>query len=58
MLKGGLSRLSIGPNTYSIPAENINVFPTNGTSIGSFDESNDWTNYWKNVKVLGKKKWR
>lgn len=55
MIRGGLSRLSIGPNTYKIPAKNINVYPTNGTSIGSFDESNDWNNYWKNVKVLGRK---
>jgi hypothetical protein len=55
MLKGGLSRLSIGPNTYKIPAENIGIYPTNGTSVGSFDESNNWTNYWKNVKVLGRK---
>jgi hypothetical protein len=55
MLKGGLSRLSIGPKTYKIPAENIGIFPTAGTSVGSFDESNDWANYWKNVKVLGRK---
>lgn len=55
MLKGGLSRLSIGPNIYKIPVENIGVYPTAGTSVGSFDESNDWTNYWKNVKVLGRK---
>lgn len=55
MLKGGLSRLSVGPGVYKIPAENIGVYPTNGTSIGSFDESDDWANYWKNVKVLGRK---
>lgn len=55
MLKGGLSRLSIGPNIYKIPAENIGIYPTAGTSVGSFDESSDWTNYWKNVKVLGRK---
>lgn len=55
MLKGGLSRLTIGPNIYKIPAENIGVYPTNGTSVGSFDESNDWINYWRNVKVLGRK---
>lgn len=55
MLRGGLSVLSIGPNIYKIPAEDVNMFPTNGTSVGSFDESNDWTNYWKNVKVLGRK---
>lgn len=55
MLKGGLSRLTIGPTSYKIPAENIGVYPTNGTSVGSFDDSNDWENYWKNVKVLGRK---
>ena len=55
MLKGGLSRLSIGPNIYKIPAENIGVYPTAGTTIGSFDESNDWKSYWENVKVLGRK---
>ena len=55
MLKGGLSILTIGPKIYQIPAENIGIYPTNGTSIGSFDESDDWANYWKNVKVLGKK---
>ena len=55
MLKGGLSRLSIGPNIYKIPVENIGVYPTAGTTIGSFDESSNWTNYWKNVKVLGRK---
>ena len=55
MIKGGLSTLSIGPNVYKIPAENIEMYPSNNTSIGSFDESNDWPNYWKNVKVLGKK---
>lgn len=55
MLKGGLSRLSIGPNIYKIPAEDIKVYPTAGTTVGSFDESNNWTNYWKNVKVLGRK---
>lgn len=55
MLKGGLSRLSIGPNVYKIPAENINVYPTTGTSVGSFDESDYWQLYWENVKVLGRK---
>lgn len=55
MLKGGLSRLSIGPNIYKIPAENIGVYPTTGTTVGSFDESNDWKSYWGNVKVLGRK---
>lgn len=55
MLRGGLSRLSIGPNIYKIPTENIGVYPTTGTTVGSFDESNDWKSYWENVKVLGKK---
>ena len=55
MLKGGLSTLSIGPNIYKIPAKNINVYPTNNTTVGSFDESNNWQLYWENVKVLGKK---
>lgn len=55
MIRGGLSRISIGPNIYKIPTGNINVYPTNKTDVGSFDESSDWTNYWKNVKVLGKK---
>lgn len=55
MLRGGLSRLSIGPNVYKIPTENINVYPTAGTSVGSFDESENWQLYWENVKVLGRK---
>lgn len=55
MLRGGLSRLSIGPNIYKIPAKNINVYPTNNTSVGSFDESENWQLYWENVKVLGRK---
>lgn len=55
MLKGGISRLTIGPNIYKIPAKNIGVFPTNGTSVGSFDESDNWQLYWENVKVLGRK---
>lgn len=55
MLRGGLSTLSIGPNIHKIPAKNINVYPTNGTSVGSFDESDNWQLYWENVKVLGKK---
>lgn len=55
MLKGGLSRLSIGPNIYKIPAENIGVHPAKNTSVGSFDESDNWQLYWENVKVLGKK---
>lgn len=55
MLMGGLSRLSIGPVIYKIPAENIGVYPTAGTTVGSFDESDNWQLYWKNVKVLGRK---
>ena len=55
MLKGGISTLSIGPNIYKIPAKNIGVYPTTGTTVGSFDESDDWKSYWKNVKVLGRK---
>lgn len=55
MLKGGLSKLSIGPNIYNIPAKNINIYPTAGTSVGSFDESENWQLYWENVKVLGRK---
>lgn len=55
MLKGGLNILSVGPKIYKIPVENINMFPTNEMSVGSFDESKDWANYWKNVKVLGRK---
>lgn len=55
MLKGGLSKLSIGPKIYNIPAKNINVYPTNNTSVGSFDESENWQLYWENVKVLGRK---
>jgi hypothetical protein len=55
MIRGGLSRLSIGPNIYKIPAENIGLYPTNNTDVGSFDESSNWTKYWGNVKVLGRK---
>lgn len=55
MLRGGLSVLTIGPNIYKIPAENIGVYVTDGTSVGSFDESTSWGDYWKNVKVLGRK---
>ena len=55
MLKGGLSRLSIGPNIYKIPVENIGIYPTAGTSVGSFDESENWQLYWENVRVLGRK---
>lgn len=55
MMKGGTSRLSIGPKIYKIPAENINLSLTNGATAGSFDESTNWPLYWANVKVLGKK---
>ena len=55
MLRGGLSVLSIGPNIYNIPAKNMRVYPTNNTDVGSFDESSNWVQYWKNVKVLGRK---
>lgn len=55
MIRGGLSRLSIGPNIYKIPAGNIGLYPTNNTDVGSFDESSNWSKYWKNVKVLGRK---
>ena len=55
MLKGGLSRLTIGPNIYKIPAENIGVHPAKGMSVGSFDESDNWQLYWEHVKVLGRK---
>ena len=55
MIRGGLSILSIGPNIYKIPAEDISVYPTNNTDVGSFDEASNWTNYWKNVKVIGRK---
>lgn len=54
MIKGGISKLSVGPNIYDIPA-NINVSVSNSTTVGSFDESSDWENYWRNVKVTGKK---
>lgn len=55
MMKGGLSRLSIGPNIYKLPVENIGLSLSNGATAGSFDESNNWPLYWKNVKVLGRK---
>lgn len=55
MLRGGLSVLSIGPKIYKIPTENMGLYPTSNTDVGSFDESNNWTKYWENVKVLGKK---
>lgn len=55
MLRGGLSVLSIGPKIYKIPTENMGFYPTSNTNVGSFDESNNWTKYWENVKVLGRK---
>lgn len=53
MLKGGLSKLSIGPNIYDIPTNNISVIISNTTTIGSFDESDNWQLYWENVKITG-----
>lgn len=55
MFKGGLSRLSIGPNIYKLPVANIGLSLANGATAGSFDESNNWPLYWKHVKVLGRK---
>jgi hypothetical protein len=55
MIRGGLSKISVGPNIYDIPTANINVSVSNSTSVGSFDESNDWQGYWENVKVTGTK---
>lgn len=55
MMKGGLSRLSIGPNIYKLPADNINLSLANGATAGSFDESSNWPLYWEHVKVLGRK---
>ena len=49
MIRGGLSRLSIGPNVYKIPVENVALYPTNNTDVGSLDESSNWTKYWVNV---------
>ena len=45
MIKGSLSRLTIGPKIYKIPAENIGVYPINTTSVGSFDESDNCQPY-------------
>ena len=53
MIKGGLSKISVGPNIYDIPATNINVSVGNTTTVGSFDESDNWQSYWENVKVTG-----
>lgn len=55
MIRGGLSKISVGPNIYDIPVTNINVSVSNTTTVGSFDESNDWQSYWENVKVTGTK---
>ena len=55
MMKGGLSKLSIGPSIYDIPATNIKVSVSNTTTIGSFDESSNWKLYWENVKITGLK---
>lgn len=53
MIRGGLSKISVGPNIYDIPIANINVSINNTTTVGSFDESNNWQSYWENVKVTG-----
>lgn len=55
MIKGGLSKISVGPNIYDIPVANINVSISNTTSVGSFDESSNWKLYWENVKITGTK---
>ena len=55
MIKGGLSKISVGPNIYDIPVTNINVIVGNTTSVGSFDESDNWKLYWENVKITGTK---
>lgn len=55
MIKGGLSKISVGPNIYDVPATNINVIVGNTTSVGSFDESDNWKLYWENVKITGTK---
>lgn len=55
MIRGGLSKISVGPNIYDIPVANINVIVSNGTSVGSFDESDNWKLYWENVKITGTK---
>ena len=53
MIKGGLSKISVGPNIYDIPVKNINVTVNIATTVGSFDESDNWRSYWENVKVTG-----
>ena len=55
MIKGGLSKISVGPNIYDVPVANINVSVSNTTTVGSFDQSDNWQDYWKNVKVTGTK---
>lgn len=55
MIRGGLSKISVGPNIYDIPVTNINVSIGNTTTVGSFDESDNWQLYWENVKVTGTK---
>ena len=55
MIKGGLSKISVGPNIYDVPVTNINVIVGNTTSVGSFDESDNWKLYWENVKITGTK---
>ena len=53
MIKGGLSKIAVGPNIYDIPVKNINVIVSISTSVDSFDESDNWRSYWENVKVTG-----
>lgn len=53
MIRGGLSKISVGPNIYDVPATNINISVSNTTTIGTFDESNNWKLYWENVKITG-----
>jgi len=55
MIRGGLSKLSVGPKIYDIPVANINVSVSNTTSVGSFDEADNWKLYWENVRVTGTK---
>ena len=55
MIRGGLSKISVGPNIYDIPIANINVLISNATTVGSFDESTNWQGYWENIKVTGTK---
>lgn len=55
MIKGGLTKISVGPNIYDMPVTNINVAVGNTTSVGSFDESDNWDLYWQNVIITGTK---